>query len=141
MTALLLILAASAPLACPHLARHTLREAAEHHVRPALLDAVAKLETGCDPHKVGRLGEVGPWGILPTGSAARGLGRRGLARPAKNAHAAARHLRKLLDLCDGSEIAALNIFSANRRRCTDIPSHYAAKVMAVAAGGRSGWAR
>ena len=131
MTALLLLLAA-APMACPNLARHVVRESAEHHVRPALLAAIAKVETGCNSRKVGRLGELGAWGILPTGSAARSAKKHGMARPAKNAHLAAKHLRHLLDLCDGSEVAALGIYSANRRRCDDRPTGYAERVLAVA---------
>jgi hypothetical protein len=119
-------------LACPKLSRHVLRESAEHHIRPELLDAVAKIETGCDSHKVGRRGEQGAWQILPTGSAASGVKRRGMARPAKNAHLAAAHLQRLLNLCDGSEVAALGIYSANRRRCDERPTRYAAKVLAIA---------
>ena len=132
MTTLLLLLAASQPLACPGLARHTLREAAEHHIRPALLDAIAKVETGCDGRKVGRHREQGPWQILPTGSAARGEKNRGMARPARNAHLAAKHLRRLLDLCGGSEVAALGIYQGARRKCDERPTAYAAKALAVA---------
>ena len=129
--ALLLIIAASQPLACPVLARHTLREAAEHRVRPALLDAVAKVETGCDGHKVGSHGEKSAWQIKPGGSAARGR-KRGLAKASVGACLAARHLRKLLDLCDGSEIAALGLYQGARHRCSEEPTPYASKVLAVA---------
>lgn len=130
MTALLLLLA-TAPLACPALARHTMREAAEHHVRPALLDAVAKVETGCDGRKVGSHGERSAWQIKPGGSAASGR-KRGLAKASVGACLAARHLRKLLDLCDGSEIAALGLYQGARHRCSEQPTPYASKVIAIA---------
>jgi hypothetical protein len=129
--ALLMILAASQPLACPKLARHTLREAAEHHVRPALLDAVAKVETGCDGRKVGSHGERSAWQLLPGGSAARGR-KRGLASPRVGAHLAAAHLERLLAMCDGSEVAALGIYQGARRRCSEVPTPYASKVLAIA---------
>ena len=118
---------------CPKLARYVSKEAAEHHIRPALLDAVAKVETGCDSRKVGKRGERGAWQILPTGSAAVGAKKRGMWRPAKNAHLAAVHLRRLLDLCDGSEVAALGIYQGSRRKCDDRPTSYASKVLAIAA--------
>jgi hypothetical protein len=119
-------------LACPKLSLHTVREAGEHHVRPALLDAVAKVETGCNSGKVGKRGERSAWQILPTGSAARGAKKRNLAKPAVGACLAARHLRRLLDLCDGSEVAALGIYQGARRKCDDRPTVYATKVLLIA---------
>jgi len=128
-----LFFAVSPPgLACPKLAHHVLRESAEHHIRPQLLDAVARVETGCDSRKVGKAGELGAWQILPTGSAARGRKKRGLWKPAVNAHLAASHLRRLLDLCDGSEVAALGIYQGKRRKCDQRPTPYAAKVLEIA---------
>ena len=134
IAAILSILFAVAPpgLACPKLSRYVLRESAEHHIRPQLLDAVAKVETGCDSRKVGKAGELGAWQILPTGSAARGRKKRGLWRPSVNAHLAASHLRRMLDLCDGSEVAALGIYQGKRRKCDQRPTPYAEKVLAIA---------
>jgi soluble lytic murein transglycosylase-like protein len=131
MMLLLAILTALPAPACPKLARHIHREAAEHHVRPALLDAVAKVETRCNSRAVGKHGERSAWQILPTGSAARGE-KRGLWRPAKGAHLAAAHLERLLKLCDGNEVAALGLYQGARKKCDGRPTRYAGKVLAVA---------
>jgi soluble lytic murein transglycosylase-like protein len=131
MILLLAILIASQPLSCPKLAHHTQRQAAEHHIRPALLDAVAKVESGCKSRAVGKHGERGAWQIKPGGSAARGA-KRGLWRPAKAAHLAAAHLERLLKLCDGNEVAALGLYNGARRKCDPRPTRYASKVLAVA---------
>jgi hypothetical protein len=109
-------------------------EAHRYRLRPAVLVALARVETRCDSHKVGARGERGAWQVLPEGSANRArhpIPNDVLARPGVNAHYAARHLRRLLNLC-GSYTAALSIYSANRRRCSREPTEYSAKVLEFA---------
>ena len=111
----------------PELVEPVRREAHVHGVRPVLLVAVAKVETGCNSSRVGAKGEQGAWQMLPKGSAARGHGN--LVDPRTSAHLAAQHLAKLIRMCGGSEAAALALYSGNRRRCSRKMTDYARKVL------------
>jgi len=94
------------------------RAARRYHVPAALLTALVRVESTCNPLAVGPKGTLGLGQIKPGTRAALGYTNAQLLTPGPNAIATARHLRWALDLCDGVELHALYVYNA-RKRCRD----------------------
>ena len=101
-----------------HLALDLNHAAHVHHVRRPLLAALIRVESRCQPDAIGALGELGLGQIKPGTLAAGTYTREQLLTPRYNLLATARHLRRRIDLCDGSELHALYVYSG-RRYCRD----------------------
>ena len=101
-----------------YLAPHVDRAAHRWSVRPALVSALIRVESQCDPLAVGAKGELGLGQIKPGTLAAGTYTREQLLTPRYNLLATARHLRRRLDLCDGVELFALYVYSG-RHKCRD----------------------
>ena len=101
-----------------HLAPALHHAAHVHHVRRPLLAALIRVESRCLPDAIGAKGELGLGQIKPGTLAAGDYTRAQLLTPRYNLLATARHLRRRLDLCDGSELRALYVYSG-RRYCRD----------------------
>ena len=100
------------------LAPHLNHAAHVHHVRRALLAGLIRTESHCDPLAIGAKGELGAGQIKPGTWAAGTYTREQLLTPRYNLLATARHLRRLINLCGGSELHALYVYSG-RRYCRD----------------------
>ena len=94
------------------------RAAHKWGVQPALVSAIIRVESQCDPLAVGAKGELGLGQIKPGTLAAGTYTREQLLTPRYNLLATARHLRRRLDLCDGVELFALYVYSG-RHKCRD----------------------
>ena len=88
-------------------------EARRQLLHPALVVAVIAHESGCQMGRRGRLGEIGYGQIKPDGSAARGYSRAELETERGNIAATARHLARVLTICNG--FGGLSLYAGNRR--------------------------
>ena len=113
-----------------------MREAARSHgIDPALLAAVAKAESGFDPHAWSPAGAQGLMQLMP--ATARALGVSDPGDPAQSLDGGARYLRQQLDAFDGDLTLALAAYNAGPgavRRHGGVPPYsetqaYVPKVM------------
>lgn len=103
--------AALAPLVAREAARY------EPH-RPAVLVAMARVESTCDPSAEDGRGDYGLLQIRVGTRAARGHTAEELKRPRLNLHLGAAHLADRLRLCNGNLLFALYVY-AGRKKCRD----------------------
>ena len=127
---------------CPNrmeLAPAFAKAAKRYDIPPALLVAVARNESNCNPSAVGKGGEVGLMQLRPGTRAAGNVSMARLSVPAVNISLGARHLAACLLLC-GDLAAALGVYSGRRTCAQGRASGYARRVlqfMAQAQGVRS----
>jgi hypothetical protein len=88
-------------------------EAHRRLLHPALVVAVIAHESRCSMSRRGRLGEIGYGQIKPDGSAARGFSREELETERGNLAATARHLARVLTICNG--FGGLSIYAGHRQ--------------------------
>jgi len=84
--------------------------ARENDLSPALIKAVALVESGFDTHAVSRAGAQGLMQLMPATASEYGVA--DAFNPLENLRAGARHLRKLLDRFDGDLTLALAAYNA-----------------------------
>lgn len=104
------------------------RAAKRYDLPPALLVAVARNETNCNPHKVGKGGESGAMQVRPGTIAAGNVSLARLDRPAVGIDLGARHLARCLRLC-GDFAGALGVYSGIRTCKAGRASGYARRVL------------
>ena len=98
--------------------------AAENGLSPALIKAVALVESGFDTHAVSPKGAQGLMQLMP--GTARQYGVRDAKDPLENLRAGARHLRHLLDQFEGDLTLALAAYNAGPtavRRHGGVPAY------------------
>ncbi len=86
------------------------RAAREAHVEPALLLAVARVESGFDPRATSRAGAAGVMQLMP--ATAQALGVENSYDPGQNVRGGATYLRELLDRFGGNTAAAVAAYNA-----------------------------
>ena len=124
-----LLLALCGPGALP-LAPHFAHAAHAYHIKPAILVAMARVESTCHPNAIGGAGGI-QYGLLQIrlgGSAALGYSAEELLRPRLNLELGARHLHRWLVRC-GDLRAALGVFDGWRKCSQGRRSPYAKRVM------------
>jgi soluble lytic murein transglycosylase-like protein len=124
-----LLLALCGPSAAG-LAPHVDHASRKYHIKPAILVAMARVESTCHPNAVGGAGGI-QYGLLQIrlgGSAALGYSAEELLRPRLNLELGARHLHRWLVRC-GDIRAALGVFNGWKKCSLGRKSPYAKRVM------------
>ena len=96
---------------------HVRAEAHRQLIHPTILIMLIASESRCRLNVRGSKGEIGPMQLLPGGSAARGYTPEQLQDPAINIEAGARHLGRLLTMCNDDANAAISIYKSQVRKC------------------------
>lgn len=104
------------------------REAKRYGIPAALLVAVARVESHCNPSAIGLRGERGLFQIKPGTRADGGVSPARLHKPEVNAELAAAHLARCLLLC-GDWAGALGVYSGRRTCKAGRASGYARRVL------------
>ena len=112
------------------LAPHVDHAAREYHLKPAILVAMARVESTCNPRAIGGRDGI-QYGLLQIregGSAALGYTADELLKPRLNLELGARHLHRWINRC-GDVRAALGVFNGWRKCSLGRRSPYARKVL------------
>ena len=115
-----------------HLAPHFERAAHRWHVPPAVLVAVARAESTCDPDADDGRGDIGIIQVRPGTLAARGHTAAELHDPRLCLWLGARHLRHWWGRC-GDLAGALGVYAGHRTCRAGRTSRYAARVLGFVA--------
>ena len=112
------------------LAPHVHHAARKYHIKPAILVAMARVESTCNPRAIGGRDGI-QYGLLQIregGSAALGYTAEELLKPRLNLELGARHLHRWTVRC-GDVRAALGVFNGWKKCSQGRKSPYAKRVM------------